>query len=70
MIRAKFKCSEIIQRENASITYILNPVTVGEENKEWSKWTPSGKLEMVITNPEAKFEIGKEYYLDFTEVEK
>lgn len=39
-----------------------------EANKSWSKWTPSGSLEMAITNPEAiaKFEIGKSYFLDFT----
>jgi hypothetical protein len=40
----------------------------GEANKDWSKWTPSGELKMMVTNPAAieKFELGKEYYLDFT----
>ncbi len=33
---------------------------MGDENKEWSKWTPSGQLSMSITNPEAleQFEVG------------
>lgn len=25
----------------------------GEANKQWSKWTPSGHLELNITNPDA-----------------
>jgi hypothetical protein len=43
----------------------------GEANKDWSKWTPSGYMSMVITNPSAfdQFSIGKEFYLDFTPVE-
>jgi hypothetical protein len=42
-----------------------------EENKSWSKYTPSGSLKMTITNPEAmaQFELGKEFYLDFTACE-
>ena len=40
----------------------------GPGNEEWSKWTPSGELSMSITNPAAiaEFEVGKDYYLDFT----
>jgi hypothetical protein len=36
-----------------------------EENKSWSKWTPSGQLQMSITNPDCynKFDPGAEYYL-------
>jgi hypothetical protein len=39
-----------------------------EENKTWSKWTPNGECRMTITNAPAidAFEVGKEYYLDFT----
>lgn len=40
----------------------------GEANKDWSRWTPSGSITMSITNPSAveKFEVGKEYFVDFT----
>ena len=40
----------------------------GEVNKTWSKYTPSGQLQITITNPSAidAFEKGKAYYLDFT----
>jgi hypothetical protein len=42
-----------------------------ETNKSWSAATPSGELKMSISNPAAVdfFELGKEYYLDFTPVE-
>lgn len=38
-----------------------------EENKSFSKWTPSAQLQINITNPDAAsyFEVGKEYILDF-----
>jgi hypothetical protein len=43
----------------------------GKVNESWSKYTPSGQLQMSITNPAAidKFEKGKAYYIDFTPVE-
>ena len=42
-----------------------------EGNKDWSKYTPQGSLEMTVTNPAAiaGFELGQCYYLDFTPVE-
>ena len=42
-----------------------------EENKTFSKWTPSAHLQINITNPDASsyFEVGQEYYLDFNKVE-
>lgn len=42
----------------------------GKENDSWSKWTPSGKIEMCITNPAAieQFELGSEYMITFDKV--
>ena len=39
----------------------------GSENAEWSKYTPSGQIEMTITNEAAlaQFGIGKEFYVTF-----
>lgn len=39
-----------------------------EENKSFSKWTPSGEIKLSITNPDAIafFDVGKPYYIDFT----
>lgn len=77
MVRAKFKCMEIKHAHSGSADYSAATVTLipvwgdGKANDQWSKATPSGKLEMLITNPAAvsKFELGREYYLDFTPAE-
>jgi hypothetical protein len=50
-------------------TLKFTPVIDGSpENKKFYSYTPSGSLELGTVNPEAweKFELGKEYYLDFT----
>lgn len=41
------------------------------ENRTWSQYTPSGECRMVITNPSAvdAFELGMEYFVDFTPIE-
>lgn len=74
MIRAKFLCTEkkISKSGNEFLeTYVFNPVTSGsEENKSFFKFTPTGRLELGTVNKEVHFEIGGEYYLDFTLVEQ
>lgn len=71
-VRAKFIVSEIADRGNGK-NIKAHPVcnADGEGNKDWSKWTPSGSLEMFITNPPAadQFKVGKAFYLDITEAE-
>lgn len=80
MVRAKMMCIEKRQLyagsgnldDNSTWTVRLQPV-YGDcpENKEWSRWTPSGEVTMQITNPAAvgRFELGKAYWVDFTPVE-
>lgn len=73
-IRAKFKCLAVI--EDKDMTGDKNQERVSfcavyegsEENKQWSKWTPSGELGMTITNPDAwgSFKVDDEYLLDIT----
>ncbi len=74
MIRAKFSCTEkkiSISGNEQMETYVFNPVTSGsEENKAFFRWTPTGRLELGTVNKDVHFEIGREYYLDFTLVEK
>lgn len=81
-IRAKFVCHEKANRvspyhyKNADGTPMPNPPTCavkllavsGDGNKEWSAATPSGLIEMTISNPDAydRFELGKSYFVDFT----
>ena len=73
-VRAKFFVTEINHRHtgNPDSNYAeikLVPVyNDGEENASWSKWTPSGSIEMAVTNPAAvdQFELGKAYFINFT----
>lgn len=73
-IKAKFKCLAVVEdndhggnkiQEQVSLCPVIND---SEDNKNWSKWTPSGSLSMTITNPDAwgAFEVNKEYFVDFT----
>jgi hypothetical protein len=75
-IRAKFRCHvvrkfEANQYAKASERVSLHPVydsNPESENHKWSEATPSGEIEMSITNPAALgvFAEGKEYIVDFT----
>jgi hypothetical protein len=73
MVRAKFRCTAIKQAigwngPNSLVDVVeLSPGT-GPGNEEWSKYTPAGKLEMTITNPDAisQFKVGEYYFVDFT----
>ena len=67
-VRAKFKCVEKTQ-QISGFNVRLEPVLSGSvENSEFYKYTPSGKCEIGTINQKAAdgFEVGKEYYLDFT----
>lgn len=54
-------------------TLTLRPVygngDPNHENTKFYAWTPSGEIKLGCVNPEAwaAFEIGKEYYVDFSE---
>ena len=72
MTRAKFKCNEVSKRigwgDNAVMYAAKFTVVYGdnEENKAFFASTPGGNIEMT-TIREDHFEVGKEYYVDFTE---
>lgn len=72
-IRAKFRCNSITIAEgtkNASLSAVAGG---SDENKSFSKYTPSANLQINISNETPAsdfFEVGKEYYLDFTPAEK
>lgn len=68
-VRAKFKCTGIDNVSDEAKSIHLEPVISGSpENAEFFKWTPSGKITIGCVNPRAneQFEVGKEYYVDFT----
>ncbi len=69
-IRTKFNVAEIAKYGNGGGTKVTLMPVMGnsEENKALWQHTPSGKIELHISNPEAEFEFG-EYYIDFTKAE-
>ena len=73
-VRAKFICTGVEDNPpSESKTVSFSPVVSGsEENKSFSKYTPSGTLQLVISydTPACDaFERSKEYYLDITPAE-
>jgi hypothetical protein len=70
-MRCKVHCSEK-RPEGATgdgMYLAFAPVYSGsEENKEFFKYTPGGTIQFFVLNKPAadKFEVGKEYYVDFT----
>jgi hypothetical protein len=76
MVRAKF---EVISIEEAMSDVdvgrvILQPVydeDPNSENGKFFRYTPAGQIDLSTINPEAlkQFEVGKEYYVDFTPAE-
>jgi hypothetical protein len=68
--RAKFVCTQVDKTyaDQNHVQVFLRAVYAGDDNKEWSKYTPAGELQMTITNPNliGFFEADKEYFLDIT----
>ena len=75
MLRAKFYCNEIEENGSSEVVKLLavygNSDKDNEENNQFAEATPSGNLEMHISNTSAKgfFKQGEEYYLDFSKAE-
>lgn len=71
--RCKFVCQSVTKSKPWNtgdkgflFTARFIPVTGGsEENKKFFEYTPSGSVE-IGTYKEDVFEVGKEYFLDFT----
>jgi len=70
MVRAKFKVTEVQPAGGDNGTrVVLVPVIDGsEENKEFYRWTPGGAISLDTINAAAaaQFEVGAEFYVDFT----
>ena len=69
VVRAKFRVTGRTGDSDAAQVY-LSAVVEGEENKTWAHATPAGQITMVIGNPLAAelFALGREIYVDFSEV--
>jgi hypothetical protein len=68
-IRAKMVCDSVLtDRQGGRLVKFEAVLNNCEENKSFSKWTPSAQISMFVTNPQCDFEPGKEYYVDFCKV--
>lgn len=71
-VRAKFTVQSIA-RTLSGHSVILTPVTSGsDENKEFYKYTPGGRIELLTINDAAMAafgEPGSTFYVDFTKAE-
>lgn len=74
MTRAKFKCNSVTKQTGWGEHEFLYSAKFGvvngnsEENKSFFASTPSGMIE-IATVKEDHFEVGKEYFIDFTKAE-
>ena len=75
VIRCKMRVSEVLhvkgsegntEQERVKLTAVMG--REGDENHEWSKWTPCANFEIFINNPGAmnKLSSGHEFFVDFT----
>lgn len=71
-VKAKFRCEAVTNYETAKEVKLNAVYGTSEENKDFSKYTPSGSLSIRIDNETQAseyFEPGKEYYLEFSKAE-
>lgn len=74
VIRCKVVVDEVNRRVNQDgsmgdeVVKMHAVYSGSEENKEWSKYTPSAAFSMTISNTAAqgKLSLGTEFYVDFT----
>ena len=75
MMRAKVQVSEIAHFQHSAQRFVALPVTGNEkfgpngesENNTYSRYSPSGRFELTISNPElfGKLKPGQYMYVDF-----
>ena len=69
-VRAKFRCCEIKNYGGTNTIYVFSAVSDQStpENERFTRYTPSGKLELSVDNPaiDGFYEVGEFYYLDMT----
>lgn len=72
-IRCKFTVSSVTtyQGGNRKVTLAPQYDQSIEEDRRFSKYTPSGSLEMLVDNPNVidALQLGKTFYIDLTPVE-
>ena len=75
MLRCKFCVSSIATEEDRRTLVLQATNQKDGDNQDWSQWTPSGELKIVVTNKAAFEKIdamkrGDYYWLDLSPIEK
>lgn len=71
--RAKFRCASETRHAHTDAKTVKFQAMYDPdlpEDQRYAKYTPSGSLEMYGDNPAVQFEVGADYYLDFTKVDQ
>lgn len=72
-VRARMFVSQVARNAGDTATVILQAVSRGKENSEWSKYTPAGSVNLTLTREaSAAFtyfndRVGKEIFVDFSD---
>lgn len=72
-VRCKMKCTSKTERGtmgNTQNEFHFEAVCADEvpENQRYHKYTPSGNINITVTNPDVSYEVGKCYYFDSSPV--
>jgi hypothetical protein len=76
-VRSKLKCTQVIPSQNVdgsttAENIVFEAIYDNDDptNKTWSKYTPSARFNINITNPDllGNFKVGSYYYVDIMEV--
>ena len=71
-VRCKFVCESVTNFEGSKDAKLRAVYSDQGENADFTKYTPGGSITVTITNDapaDGVFVPGKNYYVDFTEVE-
>lgn len=64
--RAKFSCISVKTTTYGREFEFMAVTSSSPENEAFFKTTPSGKITLNVKNEGVNFEVGKEYYIDFS----
>lgn len=69
-VRCKMKLVSKTEFENGKFRYNFEAVCADEvpENQRFHRYTPNGKFEIDVTNPNVNYVVGQCYYFDSTPV--
>lgn len=73
MVRCKFVVAAIedtLSPDTKAVTFVTRYDPNLPEDQRFTRWTPSGSMQVMIDNPRAlaELKLGESYYIDITKV--